>query len=342
MNWLTHSDRFNHHVRRELNALLREGVIDTDCHAALASHYSVEPWDWRSLGRWFLIFGTISAISGIGLLAREVFEFTLEKLAMLLCVLTACAFAASWRLRLRNLHWAPRAIELGGGLLLIGLTFTLGYIFSTGSGNWPALLLLDLIILLPLAYFLNNLLLLVLTLVVFFTWFGGVTGYISGWGAYFFGMNYPLRFAVAGICIALVGIVHRQAEAGPFARYQGFFLVWLSGGVFFTEMALWLLSLFGNFGDIHSYHQSTAAELWLFNLVWAGFNGLLLWSGGKYRLRMLRGYAITFLIIQGYTQYFWHVARQIGMVLGTFLAGIAAFILLRLLERSRRAQNSKT
>ena len=331
--------RFNRHARRELDALLREGVLDADSHGLLAARYSVQRWDWRSLGRWFLIFGAISAVAGIGLLAREVFQFTLEKLAVSLGLLTAGAFAAGWRLRVRRLHWAPRAAELAGGLLLIGLTFTLGIIYSTGSGNWPALLLIDLALLLPLAYVLNNLLLLVLTLVVFFTWFGGVTGYVSGWGAYFFGMNYPLRFALAGGAIALFGFLHRQAESGPLARYQGFFLVWLSGGVFFTEMALWLLSLFGNFGDIHDYHRSTAGELWLFNLVWAGANGLLLWLGGRYQLRMLRGYAITFLIIQGYTQYFWHVALLFGPVLGTFIAGAAAFGLLRWLERARRPRD---
>lgn len=331
--------RFNRRMHRELDALCREGLLDADSYAALSARYPVVSWDWRSLGRWFLIFGVISAAAGVGILAHELFQFTLRKLAVVLALLTVSAFAASWRLRLRKLHWAARAAELGGGLLLIGLTFTLGYIYSTGSGNWSALLLIDLVILLPLAYALNNVLLLVLNLVVFFTWFGGVTGYVSGWGAYFFGMNYPLRFAMAGAVIALFGFAHRHAEAGPLARYQGFFLVWLSGGVFFAEMALWLLSLFGNFGDIHSFYHSTAAELWLFNLLWAGVNGLLLWLGSRYRLRMLRGYAITFLIIQGYTQYFWHVAPEFGMVFGTFVAGAIAFGLLRWFERTRHPRD---
>ena len=70
-------------------------------------------------------------------------------------------------------------------------------------------------------------------------------------------------------------------------------------------------------------------------------NGLLLWLGGRYRLRMLRGYAITFLIIQGYTQYFWHVAPLFGAMLGTFIAGMIAFGLLRWLERSRRGRDKE-
>ncbi|KTG57233.1 membrane protein, partial [Klebsiella pneumoniae] len=29
-------------------------------------------------------------------------------------------------------------------------------------------------------------------------WFGAETGYVSGWGAYWLGMNYPIRFVLFG------------------------------------------------------------------------------------------------------------------------------------------------
>ncbi|MFN6887354.1 DUF2157 domain-containing protein, partial [Proteus mirabilis] len=29
-------------------------------------------------------------------------------------------------------------------------------------------------------------------------WFGAKTGYMSGWGAYWLGMNYPIRFVLFG------------------------------------------------------------------------------------------------------------------------------------------------
>ena len=246
------------------------------------------------------------------------------------------AFAAGRALERRAMPLTRRSVELLGGLLLIGLTFVLGLIFSTGSGNWPALLLIDLLLLLPLAYALDNLLLLILSAVVFFTWFGGVTGYVSGWGAYWFGMNYPLRFLLAGLAIAGVGLLHRTAESGPLRARRGFFRVWLSAGVFFTEMALWLMSLFGNYDTIYGGYAETAGELWLFNGLWAGANALLLYLGSRHGLRMLRGYAITFLIIHGYTLFFWHVAGQMGAVLATFVAGFVTLALVVYLERRRR------
>jgi len=327
---------FNRVVRRELANLRRDGVLDERSYAVLCQRYPVDQWDWLSLGRWFLVFGAISVAAGLLILGRELFEFTLVKLAWVLGIATLAAFYAGMRLSQRGLTWSARGVELAGGIGLIGLTFTLGAIYSTGSGNWPALLLIDLIILLPLGYLLANVLLLVLTVVVFFSWFGGVTGYLSGWGAYFFGMNYPLRFLLVGLLIVLVGLLHRNYEPKAMARWQGWGKVYISAGIFFAEMALWLLSLFGNFGEISGHHRETAAELLLFNLLWGGGNLGLLWLGKRAELRMARGYAITFLIIQGYTLYFWHVAGALGPILGTFMLGLVSW-----LEKKRKGTRLK-
>jgi hypothetical protein len=101
-------------------------------------------------------------------------------------------------------------------------------------------------------------------------------------------------------------------------------------------MALWLLSLFGNFEIGHFRHNSFAILL-LFNLLWCGGNLGLLMLGKQVELRMARGYAITFLIIQAYTLYFWHVAGELGPILGSLIAGGSALGLVALLEQKRRA-----
>jgi len=326
---------FNRVIQRELRDLRREGVLDEQTYAALCQRYPITHWDWLSLGRWLLVFGAISVATGLLILGHELFEFTLVKLAWVLAAITFGTIYAGRQLKRRDLNWSARSVELTGGISLIGLTFTLGAIYSTGSGNWPALLLIDLLLLLPLAYLLSNVLILVLAVVVFFSWFGGFTGYISGWGAYYFGMNYPLRFLLAGLVIAFIGISHRHLEPLRFTRWQGWGKVYISAGIFFAEMALWLLSLFGNF-EIGSFHHDSAAILLLFNLLWGGGNLGLLWLGKQVELRMARGYAITFLIIQGYTLYFWHVAGELGPIFGTFLAGLSAMGLVALFEQRRR------
>ncbi len=328
--------RFNRLMRRQLDRFLREEAIDFEQHATLAALYPVRQWDWLSLGRWFAVFGALSAASGLVMIARELFEFTLEKLAVVLGLLMVAMFAGGLRLCARGYRWSGHALEAAAGITLIVLTFTLGVIYSTGSGNWPALLLIDLLILLPVAYLRVNPLQLTLALVVFFSWFGGYTGYVSGWGMYWFTMNYPLRFLLVGLGIVLLAFAHRHAEAGgALDRYRGFFKVWLAAGMFFTEMALWLLALFGNFAEFWRSYQENVLELFFFHLLWALFNAVALWLGGRLALRQLRGFAFTFLCIQGYTVYFAHVAGHLGPVFGTFVAGLATLYLVRRLELPR-------
>lgn len=329
---------FKQVVRRELLSYLRDGALERQTFEQLILRYPATPWDWHSLGRWLMIFGALSIAAGATIMARELFEFTLPKLAVMLAVaLVVCVYAAQ-RLKPRSLHWTAKALELLAGFILIGLTFTLGIIYASGSGNWPALLLIDLVALLIATYLLNNLLLQILSLVVFFCWFGGFTGYASGWGAYWFGMHYPLRFLLAALLIVAIGFAHYRAESGPLQRYRGLFKVWLSGGVFFAEMSLWLMSLFGNFGDAGDWgYRPGVAVLVFFNLLWAGGNALLLWLGVRHDLRMLRGYAATFLLIQAYTLYFWHIAGALGPVFGLGLGGGSILWLVIYLERRRRA-----
>jgi hypothetical protein len=331
----------NNAVRGELDQLLREGLLDSTTHRQLAELYPLGRWDWRSLGRWFLIFGAITAAAGVVILLRDVFVFTLSHLAVLLALVAGGLFFGGRKLRQRSWRWSSQTAELLGGFALIGLSFVLGLIYSTGSGNWPALLLIDLVVLLVLSYALNNILLLILSAVVFFTWFGGVTGYSSGWGAYWFGMNYPLRFLGASAFIALMGLVHLKVEDGPLAAYRGFSKVWLSFGLFLGEMALWLLSIFGNFGDMDAWHEATAGELAIFNLAWAALNLSLVYVGIRYSYRMLRGYGATFFIIQIYTLFFTQIAEQLGWLASLTIAGGSALGLALWLENRRREQRAQ-
>ena len=51
---------------------------------------------------------------------------------------------------------------------------------------------------------------------------------------------------------------------------------------------------------------------------------------------------MTFLLIQGYTLYFWKIASQLGPILATFMAGAATLALVVWVESKRRERdNSK-
>ncbi len=137
--------RIKNAIRREVSTLLREQIIDASTYNALMELYPATRWDFSTLGRWFLFFGALSVAAGVFILGTAVFEFTLENLAIALSLLIAICFYSGFKLGARGLVMAKRALELLGALTIIGLTFTIGIIYSSGSGNWPALLLIDLV-----------------------------------------------------------------------------------------------------------------------------------------------------------------------------------------------------
>ena len=329
----------NHLVRRELAELTRLGMISDAQRSQLAPRYPIAQWDLSSLSRWFIWFGALTAVASGAILIHEHFKPGLTELLIALGALFLGLLFGARELKARGYPGAASGIEFIAGLVVIGWSFTLASMFNDGSGNWPKVLFFDLVVIFALTYLLNNIKLLVLTLVIFFTWFGGVTGYVSGWGAYFFGMNYPLRFAAAGLFIVGLGYLHLLAESGLLERYRNFSKAWISGGLFFTEMALWILSIFGNFGDMNSgYHGSQAGELLLFNTSWAALNAALIYLGTSTHYRMLVGYGATFGIIHAYTLFFRFVGPSFGPVLSCFFAGGSALALVFFFEQRRREQ----
>ena len=130
--------------------------------------------------------------------------------------------------------------------------------------------------------------------------------------------------------------VHMFSEEGPLRRWRGFAKVWLSGGLFLLEMSLWLMSLFGNYGSMTSFHLAENQELAVFNLMWGLLNGALVFQGARRQFKMLTGYGATFAILQGYTLFFAHVAPHLDIILSTFVAGTSTLLLVFGLERRRR------
>lgn len=329
----------NRVVRRELSQLMREGAIDPALYERLSDLYPLTRWDFRTLGRWLAIFGALSVAAGLVLLVNQYIGLSLKLLAGALIVALPVLFGGAQLLKRRGLLWTGRGIELLGGLAVIGLSFTLGLIYSTGSGNWPALLLIDLPILLVLSYVLANGLLLTLVAVVFFVWFGGATGYESGWGAYWFGMNYPLRFLGAAAAIVALGVAHLAVSLPP--RYSGFAKIWISAGLFLGEMALWLLAIFGNFGDMDGpWEDPDPTQILFFSVAWGALSAALIGIGSWRQFRLVTGYGATFLIIEAYTLFFDHLAAPLGPIASLLVAGGGSLLLVLGLENWRRQRKA--
>lgn len=266
---------------------------------AAQRRYPVENWDVLVLVRWFTILGGVTAGVGFVLAAREIFNVVRLTEALLVFATVGLILLASWMRRARGLDKSATAVEMMSGFALQGLTFALAIDFSSGSNNWPALVGVQALLLTALAYLLQNRLILIHAAVCFFIFFGGETGYVSGWSAYWLKMNYPVRYVAAGLLFLAVAWAHAYFRRGA---YQSFARVYAHLGLLIIHLALWFLSLFGYFEEQITWDNNTVQRV-AFSALWAVVSLVCIGLAGVTGQRMLRGYGLTFLIINVYTLY---------------------------------------
>lgn len=293
-------------IQRELAAVAAAGVLTLEQQQRVAERYPVSPWNVLVLIRWFTILGAVSAGAGLLVLLRHL--GTPVRLAEVGCAAAfgLLLFAARLLVREKGLPRAAAALQLAAGFALQGLTVALAIDFSTGSKNWPALVGVDAALLAALAYGLQNRLVLIHALINAFTFLGGETGYLSGWGAYYLGMTYPARFFVIGLLTLGIAWVHGQRLT---AGLQSFARVYAHFGLLCVHLSLWFFAVFGWFEE-HVRWSGNSGERVLFSALWAAVSLGCIVLAGKLGQRILRSYGLLFLIINVYTFYFQFVVAH--------------------------------
>lgn len=119
-------------------------------------------------------------------------------------------------------------------------------------------------------------------------WFGAETGYVTGWGAYWLGMNYPIRFVLFGG--ALLALCYGAQHA---LRQRQLFTVSKAMGLIYLFIALWILSIFGNY-DLDSWSSIAQRQLLPWGLLFAVAAGICIYISLKTDDGMLRGFGLTF------------------------------------------------
>jgi hypothetical protein len=322
-------------VVSELVSMQSAGVLDVKQVHAISERYPLGRWNVVTLVRWFTLLGALCAGAGAVLLATELVNaLRLGEGGLALASGLLIFFAR--KIRSRGLEKTAAAMELGGGFALQGFITALAVDFSTGSDNWPALIGVHAMLLLLLAYALSNRLVLIHATVCLFIWFGGETGYISGWGAYYLGMTYPVRFLAAAA--AALGIAYLHFRFIP--PYQHFSRVWAHFGTLIGHLSLWFLSVFGYFEE-HVRWSGNEGERIAFSALWAGVSVACMLGGAKLGQAMLRGYGLVFLIINVYTFYFQFVVANSAdfwffhlLLVGGSMVGVGFWLERRLRPRN--------
>lgn len=287
-----------------------EGLLPEAQAGLLANTIEVQPFDWRRLAKysfWVALICIVTAVSAAfaDRVLIELLERLFEAPHLVKCAgMSALAAGLYWwgttrRTKHPDRSYSNEAILFLGVLATAAAIYELGRVLDTGSGHFSLLLLLSCIVYGVLGVVMGSNLVWVFALASLGGWMGTETGYRSGWGAYYLGMNYPLRFILFGGVLTAVALALE-----PHSLAKRFFRSTLVMGLLYLFIALWIMSIFGNYGDMSAWERANQIELFhwsiLFGLVACG----AIYHGLKYENGITKGFGLTFLFINLYTRYF--------------------------------------
>ncbi len=288
----------------------KQGLVDSEQSEKLRNSYEVKGFDWMRLAKYsFWIALVCGATSFTFLIVNDTIVNWLKKLYytpdIIISIISAvmAAFFFLWGRRLEKRF--PEKIYSNEAVIFTGVLFTacciayLGKTFDDGSGHYSILFLISVFVYGFLAWRMDSRLIWLFALVSLGSWFGTETGYQTQWSDYFLGMNYPLRFVAFGIL--LVVACHTLRNRRWFSEFWE--LTYIIG-LLYLFLSLWLLSIFGNYGNIDNWWKVKQITLFYWGIISLAMAGGFMLYGLKSKDTIAREFGITFLLIFIYTKYF--------------------------------------
>lgn len=288
----------------------KEQLINGEQADKLRNSYEVKGFDWMRLAKYsFWIALICGGASFAFLIVNDAVVNWLKHLYYTPDIIISigsgviAAFLFYWGRRRERLY--PEKIFSNEAVVFTGILFTacciayLGKTFDNGSGHYSLLFLLSVFVYGFLGWRMSSRLIWLFALVSLGSWFGTETGYQTHWSDYFLGMNYPLRFVLFGIVlVSACHILRKQKWMAYFWEHT--YVV----GLLYLFISLWLLSVFGNYGNLDKWYQIKQISLFYWGIISACVAGGFMLYGLKNNDTTAREFGITFLIIFIYTKYF--------------------------------------
>jgi hypothetical protein len=314
---------------QSIDQWVMESVISQEDGDRIKKSIEVTRFDYKRLAKYSFWFALACFVISAGTFifspvfkiiidfVQQFFTFIDPKLAAVFVLTILAIVLYAWGLKRRST--CPHTVYKNEALFFLGVLLTAGALGSFCSlfeqKDIYAVFLFAAIIYGILGLYFPSKLVWVFALISVGSWFGCETGYMSDWGAYFFGMNYPLRFIPFSICVVALAFFFRFIQEPK--KYQQFFKPTYIVGLLYLFMAFWILSIWG---------QGEGSNLlWsiMFSLVALGS----ILYGLKYDDGVARGFGITFFLINLYTkyfEYFWGVTHKAVFF---FLLGLSFWLI---------------
>jgi len=304
------SNRQAKFLEKAITRWQQEGTLTPEEADKLRNSFSIQSFDWKKLAKYsFWIAIVCGLVSVSAAVADDYIIHFIEQLFsssnIALCIVMQVISGGFYYLGLRGRIKRPERTFTNEAFIFIGVMFTAGSIayfgraVDTGSGHYSLLFLIATFMYGIMGLWFPSKMVWVFAVLSLGAWFGTETGYASGWGDYYLGMNYPMRFVFFGALMVAVAYGFKFVP-----RLAAFYKPSLRLGLLYLFIALWILSIFGNYGDIDRWYNVKQPELFEWSLLFGAVACVSIFFGIKTDDPITRGFGITFLLINLYTRYF--------------------------------------
>lgn len=243
-----------------------------------------------------------------------------------LAFMALLVFGFGYQFGLRHLDrlYSRESIYFFGVLLAASSIWFLGDVLNDGSGHYSLMILLAAIVYLLVALPLSSLLVWLCGLLALVTGYMTEMDYQAGGSLHFYGMNLPVRLAVFGGGFLLI------THLLPLTRHlAAFFSLTRLVSLLCLFSGLWLVAIFGNYGDWNTWGDVPQAELWLWHLPLTLTCLLTMVAGLIFMVPVYSNHGITFFLIQLYTIFFQFAWDSVHKALFFTILGLSFWLLGR-------------
>jgi hypothetical protein len=306
----------------------KEQLVSPEQAITLRQSAEVRGFDWMRLAKYSFWIALVCGGIAVGslIISDKVLDWIkslYDTPDIIISIGSAIIAVACFYFGRRRQKLFPERVFSNEATIFTGILFTacciayLGKTFDNGSGHYSLLFLLSVFVYGFLGWKLNSRLIWLFALVSLGSWFGTETGYQTRWSYYFLGMNYPLRFVLFGI-VLLAACYLLKGKKWIERLWELTYVV----GLLYLFISLWLLSIFGNYGQLEQWMQVKQLTLFYWGIISLAIAGAFTLFGLKTKDAIAREFGITFLLIFIYTKYIEYLWGHIPYTL--FFAILAA------------------
>ncbi|MFU9002086.1 DUF2157 domain-containing protein [Proteus sp. TSJ240517] len=325
-------------VRQALDEWQQSGAISTQEYQQLGSTLHRIPFDWKRLSRYafwiamvclIIAAGSIFSDSALVYYLIEIFSVSEIMRVISPALIASALYLWGFKRQREETQW-HYSTEF---ILFLGVMFTaiflwqLGELLDTGSGHIAPLFLIGCVIYGAIGFISRSSLVWLFFLLMLGNWFGAETGYMSGWGAYWLGMNYPIRFVFFG-SVLLAGCYFLQ----NILIHRRLFTMTKIMGLTYLFIALWIMSIFGNY-DPDTWYRTSSVNLLPWALLFGVVAVICIYISLKTDDGMLRGFGLTFLGINLYTRFFEYFWDSLHSAIFFFILAVSLILIGRKAEK---------